>query len=139
MAKTWKSFPIIVSSVKCYIQCSLVWWRLDSTPSLSVSLSPTPSTFSILFIFSKVKNVKEEKAVCLIALGHIPPSSAFLLFVWPTMWIQRTNICEAVCLSLKGSLYLNVGQHLKSHRQTEAKTRSPFIPQTCHSLVFRVI
>lgn len=65
------------------------------------SLSPTPSTFSILFIFSKMKNAKEESPVCLIASGLIPHSSAYLLLVWATMLIQRTNICQVVCLSLK--------------------------------------
>lgn len=112
MAQTWKSFPIIVSPLKGYIQCFSVEEAGHS--SLSLFLSPTPSTFSVLFIFSKVKNVKEENAVCLIALGHIQPGSAFFLFIWPTLWILHSNLCQVVCLSLR----LSLPEHLKSHPQT---------------------
>ncbi len=140
MAKTWKSFPIIVSPVKCYIQCSLVLWRLDSLSlSFSLSLSPTPSTFfDPVHFFQGEECEGGERSV----FNSFRPYST--QFSFPPLHMAH-NVDPAHkylpgSLSLsKGSLYLNVGRHLESHRQTEAKTRSPFIPRTCHSLVFRVI
>jgi len=69
--------------------------------SHSILCSPTSSTFPILLIFSIVKNVKQENTVCLIALGYIPHGPDFLLFLWPTMSIQHSNICQVVYFSLK--------------------------------------